>query len=131
MHSANYLCKHPALTISQILQPPRPGQAGRPFQYFPVDVPGEANPLRAPPIEADVEERYGFGLLNLEQSVVYNNAFGTYLHDVHIAEGTFTLDEGLTRAFLVTGVPLQFRSSIITRHYTVSSTHRLNIFAQC
>lgn len=60
-----------------------------------------------------------FGLLNINQ-VPFNNVARIYVHDINITEGAFSTDEGFSRSFLVTGVPIQFPPNALVNHFAVS-----------
>ncbi|OAP57072.1 hypothetical protein AYL99_09185 [Fonsecaea erecta] len=84
------------------------------FGYFPNNVPGA---LRGQPLPVHPNAlRYGFGLLKLEDSP-FNHVAGIFLHDFNVTEGVFSLDEGISRSFVVTGVPLNLGSHFISRHF--------------
>jgi hypothetical protein len=54
-----------------------------------------------------------------------------HVHDFDHTEGTFTTDEGFSRTFQASGVPLGFRSQVIADQYSVSSPKLLLSFARC
>ena len=106
--------RHPASNTLTPLQNRRPGK----FEYFPVNVPGAVGIGRAPDADANALV-YGFGLLKLQQTP-FNNIAGIYVHDINIVNGVFSPEEGISRSFVVTGVPLELRSQAISRHFPVS-----------
>lgn len=56
----------------------------------------------------------------LQLSDLHYNAFGgIYVSDVRLTEGTFSTDENVTRAFVVTGVPTDMRSHRIANTFKV------------
>ncbi|OAG34420.1 hypothetical protein AYO21_11408 [Fonsecaea monophora] len=87
------------------------------FAYFPVNVPGAPRPAQVPAVNPNAA-RYGFGLLKLDETP-FNHVAGIFLHDFNITEGVFSLDEGISRSFVVTGVPLQFTSQVVSRHFPI------------
>ncbi|KIW75843.1 hypothetical protein Z517_10588 [Fonsecaea pedrosoi CBS 271.37] len=87
------------------------------FAYFPVNVPGAPRPSQVPAVNPNAA-RYGFGLLKLDETP-FNHVAGIFLHDFDITEGVFSLDEGISRSFVVTGVPLQFTSQVVSRHFPI------------
>ena len=104
---STYNLVHKYLTLEQ-------ARAPRDFAYFPRGVPAS--------IKAEVDANVlaqGFGLLNINQ-VPFVNVARIYVHDINIAEGTFTTDDGFSRTFQTAGVPLGFRSQVIASQFSVS-----------
>ncbi|KIX98125.1 uncharacterized protein Z520_06205 [Fonsecaea multimorphosa CBS 102226] len=86
------------------------------FMYRPINFQKCPPSAQVPPLHPSTH-RYGFGLLKLDQSP-FKRFTGMHLHDFNVTEGVFSLDEGLTRTFVVMGVAQLFPSQTITRHYT-------------
>ncbi|KIW27136.1 uncharacterized protein PV07_06904 [Cladophialophora immunda] len=85
------------------------------FAYYPIDVPGVPRSVVPPPAHPNARH-YGFGLLKLDQTP-FNNVAGIHLHDFSITEGQFSIDEGVSRSFVVTGVQQLVTSQTIARHF--------------
>ncbi|KIW16923.1 hypothetical protein PV08_04113 [Exophiala spinifera] len=61
------------------------------------------------------------GVWNVEHMNFMSNASGKYINDVHFSEGVFSTDEKAPRAFVVMGIPAEFRSLRVAEAFKIES----------
>ena len=96
----------------------------QPFEYFPNGVPAD----RYAHTNAAIR-RQGYGVIDIKQ-VPFVNVKHIYVHDFSASHGTFTTDEGFSRTFQASGVPLDISSEEIKRQFPVSLPYSTPILAE-